>query len=265
VRAKIVVATLALIAGPAMAADLPVKAPLVAAPQAYNWTGFYIGANVGYGWGGSTGGGYSSFVDSGIGGIANFMASGGNVLPSLRPSGVIGGAQIGYNWQASPGLVFGVVADFQGAGLKKSGANTVSIGSFQDITESKSVKTDWFGTVRAKAGFAQNNVLYYGTGGLAYGHVRLDTSFDDPSFGPGAVRFAGSSSATNVGWALGGGVEWAIAPTWTVGGEYLYMDLGKLTVTDIYASGNTDPRNTTFTSESRFRDHIARLVINHRF
>jgi outer membrane immunogenic protein len=229
----------------------------------YNWAGLYVGVNGGYGWGRNTGGGYSSFQDNGIGGLANFFGGGGNVLPNLSSDGFLGGAQVGYNWHASPMVVYGVVADVQAADISDSGANNVSIGNFANITQSKSVRTDWFGTVRGKLGFAANNFLIYGTGGLAYGRVEARTSFDNPSFGGGALVFAGSKSRVNAGWALGGGFEWGISPNWTVGAEYLHINLGDLTVTERRVSG---PANaSTFTSKSEFRHDILRLTVNYRF
>jgi outer membrane immunogenic protein len=251
-------------AGAASAADMALKARPAPVPVAvYNWTGFYIGGNVGYGWGENTGAGYSSAVDVGIGGLLPFLAGGGNVLPGLAPSGVIGGAQIGYNWQVAPAWVLGVVADIQASDIKASGTNTVSIGAFANIGESKSVKTEWFGTLRGKVGVAANNVLFYGTGGLAYGEIKASTSFNDPSFGGGPLVFAGSSSAIRAGWTAGAGIEWGFAPNWTAGFEYLYMDFGNLTVTETRLSG---PLNaSTFTSVSNFRDHIARVLVNYKF
>lgn len=248
----------------AFAADMAVKArPAPPVAAVYNWTGFYIGGNVGYGWGENTGAGYSSAVDAGIGGLLPFLAAGGNVLPGLEPRGVIGGGQIGYNWQVAPAWVLGVVADIQASDIKASGTRVVSIGGFADIAQSKSVRTEWFGTVRGKAGLAVNNVLLYGTGGLAYGEIKASTSFNDPSFGGGPIVFAGSASAIRAGWTVGAGLEWGFAPNWTAGFEYLYMDLGSLTVTETRVSG---PANaSTFTSVSDFRDHIARVLVNYKF
>lgn len=99
----------------ALAADLlvrssppPISGPLVPPPT---WNGFYVGGNIGFGWGASTGAGFTSFTDPDLGGVGNFLASGGNVLPSVRPSGVLGGGQIGYDWQMTPNIVAGVVTD----------------------------------------------------------------------------------------------------------------------------------------------------------
>lgn len=233
-------------------------------PASFNWTGFYAGVNAGYGWGGNTGGGYSSFTDVGIGGLAGFMNNGGNVLPDLSPRGFLGGVQAGYNFQLAPSVVAGIVADIQVADLDDSGSVTVTRGAFRDIKESKTVSTDWFGTLRAKLGLTlSNNVLLYGTGGLAYGRVKLNTSFDDPSFGGGALVFAGSESKTNKGWAYGGGLDFAVTSNWIVGLEYLHIDLGELTVVERRISG---PANaSTFTSTSKFSDDIVRLTVNTKF
>ena len=128
----------ALLATPAMAADLPTKAPAFAAApfNGYNWNGFYVGANVGYQWGKVTNWGGGS------------------------PSGVAGGGQVGYNWQFNQ-IVFGGEADIQGS-------------SANDTFAAWKFSNPWFGTVRGRAGYSMNNILAYVTGGLAYGGGRVD-------------------------------------------------------------------------------------------
>ena len=130
----------AIITTPASAADLYGRAPgpaYAAAPfSGYNWNGAYVGANLGYQWGK----------------VVNW----GNAAPS----GVMGGGQVGYNWQ-SGWFVFGVEADIQA-----SGAN--------DTFAAYKFSNPWFGTLRGRAGYAMNNVLFYGTGGLAYGGARVE-------------------------------------------------------------------------------------------
>jgi outer membrane immunogenic protein len=255
----------------ASAADLytppPAPAPVYtkAPPPLYSWTGFYIGGNVGYGWGANTGAGYTSFTDPSIHGVAGFFAAGGNVLPGVSPRGVIGGGQIGYDWQVSPTWLLGLVADIQGSGMKASGTGAASIGAFTGITESNSAQVDWFGTVRARAGFVASNLLVYGTGGLAYGEVKANTVFNDPSNGLGAVSFAGSTSSTRLGWSAGAGVEYRLTPNWSIGAEYLYVDLGTISVTETQATRLAIPSADTFTSTAKFGDNIARLLINYRF
>ena len=95
------IAAAAFCGAPALAADMAVKAPPpppVAAP--YNWGGFYIGGNAGYGWG-SNSDPSSSFVDNNGIGMAAYFA-GGNPVPNVSPKGALGGVQIGYNWLATP-------------------------------------------------------------------------------------------------------------------------------------------------------------------
>ena len=121
----------------AQAADIPYgsRAPYtVNQPlNAYSWAGPYLGGNIGYAWGS---------VDNN----------------PTRPSGFAGGVQGGYNWQNGP-LVFGLEADIQA-----SGAN--------DTFAPWKFSNPWFGTVRGRVGYAVNNVLFYGTGGLAFGELR---------------------------------------------------------------------------------------------
>lgn len=260
----------ALSAAPAaLAADMPEPAPVYAKAPAvaavYDWTGFYVGGNIGYGWGANTGKGYTSFTDLDIGGVADFFAAGGNVLPGVSPTGVIGGGQIGYDWQVSPVWIVGLVADIQGSNMRASATGAASIGGFTGITESNSAKVDWFGTVRGRVGFVASNLLIYGTGGLAYGQVRANTALNDPSAGGGPISFAGSTTSTRTGWSAGAGVEYALTHNWRVGAEYLHVDLGTLSVTETHATGFAAPIADTFTSRSKFSEDIARLLLNYRF
>jgi outer membrane immunogenic protein len=128
----------ALLATPAAAADMYTKAPAFAAApfSAYNWSGVYVGVNLGYQWGKVTNWG------------------------TTNPNGIMGGGQVGYNSQ-SGNFVFGLEADLQG-----SDAN--------DTFAAWKFSNPWFGTVRGRAGYAMNNVLIYGTGGFAYGGGRVD-------------------------------------------------------------------------------------------
>ncbi len=161
----------------AHAADLPYRSAqpyTVNAPlNAYSWAGPYLGANLGYAWGD---------VDN----------------SPTKPSGVLGGVQAGYNWQSGQ-FVFGVEGDIQATGAE----DTVSPSKFSN---------PWFGTMRGRAGFALNNLLLYGTGGLAFGQLRGET-------------FGLSESHTTAGWTLGVGAEVGFAPNWTAKAEYLYVDL----------------------------------------
>ncbi len=163
-------------AGTAAAADLPRgTAPYYPPPASvYNWTGPYAGLNLGYEWGKVT----NSSVD---------------------PSGVAGGGQIGYNWQSGQ-FVFGAETDIQASAA-------------DDTFAPYKFSNPWFGTLRGRAGFAINNILLYGTVGLAYGDLKAES--------PGL-----DESKTLVGWTGGLGMEVGFAPNWSAKVEYLYMDLG---------------------------------------
>ena len=214
----------------ARAADMAMKAPPPPQPASYNWAGWYAGGNIGYGWGVPSDPGVS-FVDPGPTiGFGAYFAGGGNVTPNLKPSGVIGGGQIGYNWMLTPNWVGGLVADFQGSAMKSSASNTVTVGP-TTTNQANSENIDWFGTVRAKLGVAQNNWLLYATGGLAYGRISTSGNFVIP---PGtAVNFNGSNATTNAGWTAGVGLNYGLTSNWILGVEYLYVDLGHVSHTEL--------------------------------
>lgn len=130
----------------------------------------------------------------------------------LNPDGGFGGGQIGVNYQFAPNWVWGVEADVSGGNLHDS---SVPLGSF---------KTDVFGTARARLGYTVDRTMFYGTGGLAWANSK--------------ATFAGASdSQTNLGWALGAGIEYAFAPNWSTKLEYIHADYGS----DTYAGvGNID-------------------------
>jgi outer membrane immunogenic protein len=275
-------------AGFAAAADMrmPVKAP-PSAVAVYNWTGFYIGANAGYGWGDAN-------TDGALTGTQNvsvFRTAGPDLMSSVTTivgplgynvgrmdvDGFIGGGQVGYNWQVDRSWVLGIEADFQGSAQKGSATGcsiaTCAVGSAFLTVEQK---LEWFGTLRGRVGWlVTDRVMLYGTGGLAYGHLK--TNFAAGINGIGAAAAAGSSS-TQVGWTAGAGVEGAIDRNWTVKLEYLYVDLGNFGNGSSSATFVTNQLNTpllgqntvtttTFTNTlaTKFTDHILRAGINYRF
>src|SRR5262249_32061682 len=187
-RVGLAVALAALAVSPAIAADLPTR-PGPALPV-YLWTGFYAGVNFGGDW----------------------RASGANA------SGVIGGGQLGYNWQFGR-LVLGGETDIQGTTLRGSTVLLSAIGNA--ITSTTSL--DYLGTLRGRVGFAHDRWLVYGTGGLAYTTINHD--------GMGLVGVGGTYSGSNekAGFAAGGGVEWAFADRWSAKAEYLYAQFPRFT------------------------------------
>jgi outer membrane immunogenic protein len=223
---RIVLATalVALGSASALAADLGArtytKAPAMAA--ANNWSGLYIGGNVGYGWGNNSTD--FAFLPSPV----EFEGDNNTTL-GARSSGVIGGAQLGYNWQIGS-LVTGLEADIQGSGIKGSARATPTVvgTAIPDPISvlSSEPKLSWFGTVRGRLGVTVTpDLLLYGTGGLAYGRVDASANWfsSDGSF---QAQAPASVSKTKVGWTAGAGAEWMFARNWSAKLEYLYIDLG---------------------------------------
>jgi len=162
----------------------------------------------------------------------------------MTPSGVVGGGQIGYNYQITPMFVAGIEADIQaadmGSTVKYATAN-LSGNGYTAINNAKNV--DWFGTARARIGVVvpgYSNFLVYGTGGFAYGYVNNTVGVGTTltTINPVAgVSGSSTSGNTQVGWTAGGGIEWSpqTFPAWSAKIEYLYTDLGS-TNQAIYAT-----------------------------
>jgi outer membrane immunogenic protein len=282
VMKTILLAFAALIAGPAIAADMPVKAPVAV----YSWTGFYVGANGGYGWRDRS----VSFSPNDPVAADSFGGLTGTALPntSFKTSGGLGGIQLGYNWQLNRVWVGGLEADLDVSDIKGSGTSSNIINGFLlgalPGTATATDKIQWFGTARARLGFlVANELLLYGTGGFAYGRVALDANYViSNSFGTGNVVsgfsyfcvagtpcFAGASARVQTGWTAGAGAEWAVGNSnLTFKLEYLYVKLGAaqsfpMTATATLAGLPTPSSLTVHFSDSDF--HIARVGLNYRF
>jgi outer membrane immunogenic protein len=222
--------TVLAIASQASAADLaartaPVytKAPEYASPVS-NWSGWYIGGNVGGAWGGKTGN-VTDFNDA----LVNAISAG--AIPSALGAshdGGFGGGQFGYNWVMSNWLV-GFEADIQGVDIGKTNTIIPFAPGFDPNVTTARDHIDWFGTARGRLGVTTGSVLLYGTAGLAFGGVKSSvTSVFQPAVDGNDT---GSSSSTRFGWAAGAGFEWMFVPNWSLKGEYLHVDLGSSTVT----------------------------------
>jgi outer membrane immunogenic protein len=261
-------AVASLIAGPAFAADMPAWGPAYTKAPSYvpvwSWTGLYIGGNAGYAQGGNTNP-HLGFADpTGIG-LDAYFASGGNVFPNLRPRGLIGGGQIGYDWQTS-NWVYGFVADFQSADIKASGSATVTPPGFiTTSTQSISEHLEFLGTARGRLGFAYNNWMFYGTGGLAYGEVRGTLAFNAPGTIPVPLLITGSTSGMHEGWAGGAGINYGLTPNWIIGAEYLHYDLGRADVIAVTAGPGARIPGANISSSQRVEGDMVRGVINYKF
>jgi outer membrane immunogenic protein len=246
----------------AAAADLPVRVPAAvpaAAPVVVNWTGFYVGANVGYTWGQADARytGNPAFVG---GPVAVGLAPAGFALDT---SGVIGGGQLGYNFQFGQ-WVLGAEADFQAIGQRNNGVTFFGAVGPAGLTSSASASVDWLATVRGRAGFAFDNFLLYGTGGVAFGDVNASGAIVGSGL-LGGTAWGGSYSETRVGWTAGAGVEYAFSPNISFKLEYLYYDLGAVDVSVAPANGFTAATGIAAFQRHEFDGHIVRAGVNFRF
>jgi outer membrane immunogenic protein len=294
-------AALAALMGSATAADLarPVyRRPVAVAAPIYTWTGFYVGGNVGGSWGNAR----TDIAGSGTGFTFPAIAVPVAFADSntARLNGVIGGGQIGYKIQFSPKWVLGFETDIQGSGERGSnrfvdpfstlicGAGHIPPPTCDRLvpangaaTTAYDAKIEWFGTARVSLGFLlTDQVLLYGTGGLAYGQVELSGTSNVTGsvvlpggvvpITPGATVF--DASKTKVGFAVGGGIEgkcsYWLPAGWTWKLEYLYVDLGSLdTVSPFPAAvlSATTPLTGAMTTHTRFTDNIMRVGLNYKF
>jgi outer membrane immunogenic protein len=269
-RISLVVLTAAALVGalPGRSASAADLSPVYKAPQvvpAVGWTGFFIGGNIGEGWGRAADPGFA-FVDSPAVPFSTIAGLGGLQYPNLSPRGTVAGGQLGYNWQSGT-WVLGAVADMQASEMKASGSNIVTLLGTATV-QSISAQENWLATVRGRLGFAANNWLVYGTGGLAVGEVNstLGFSIPTPALG-GTFAMAGSQTTTKVGWAAGAGVEYALTRNWSLGAEYLHFDLGRDTVTATPVV-NTTPLasgGASLSATQRFSGDIGRALVNYRF
>ncbi len=248
-------------ATPTLAADLARKAPVFVPPPVFSWTGFYAGVNVGYG-----------FDDrSNVTTTGQLAVNVNNVNGGARPAnarlnsdGVIGGGQIGYNWQVSPNWLFGIEADFQGTDIRdRRNVVTIPLNGIGTLNNVFQTQLDYFGTVRGRFGYTFDRTLIYATGGFAYGRVQNSANF----FGPaGNNQFTGTTSKTETGYTVGGGIEHYFTQNWSVKGEYLYYDLGSTTtnvavIVQPVGQGGGSGYNSRFNNDG----HIVRMGLNYKF
>jgi outer membrane immunogenic protein len=178
-------------------------------PPVWSWTGFYVGADLGYGW---------ANVDH------SFAINGLNV--STKPSGFIGGIYAGYNWQFGR-IVAGLETDMAWANISDTIDVFGKIGVVPFAIEAED-KLHWLGTTRARLGVLPlETIMVYASAGLAYGGIEENII---SSIGSSSVQssFAQSFSAsdTRFGWAIGAGAEWALSSNFLVRAEWLHYDLG---------------------------------------
>jgi outer membrane immunogenic protein len=229
--------------GLARAADMPPlirKAP-AAAPRADGWSGLYVGGNLGYGFARST----NEIINSSGLQRENF---------DLGVTGIVGGGQIGYDWQVSPNWVAGLEADFQSSKQSASACTDICNSQF-GLFATTEQKITRFGTVRARLGWTNGRSLLYLTGGWAYGQAKtwLNEKLDTAPYSN--ITFTHNKS----GWTVGTGIETWLSDHWTAKAEYLYVNLGDTFDSFVYLNAPL----VILTATSRVQDHVVRFGLNY--
>ena len=225
----------------ASAADLPSRSAPAPAPLAipYSWSGFYVGVNAGYG-----------LSDHAHRPTCTAACA---PTPSLNTDrdGFVGGGQLGYNQQIGRYLA-GIEADIQYTDVGR----TVVGSAPGALANSATQRLDYLGTLRARVGLVMDRVLVFATGGLAYGDVREAQTIVFPG-----ATYSVASTATEFGYAAGGGVEYGFTPNLTGKAEALYYDLGRRRL-----AGPAAPP-TGLTRGARFDTAgvVARAGLNYKF
>lgn len=251
IRAAFVVAV-SLAPAATYAADLK---PVYKAPPpvvtTYNWTGWYIGGNVGYAWADAdVGWHYISGFDAAAAIAGRETVSN----QTFKLDGFTGGGQAGFNWQVGA-WVFGIEAD---ANYFSESASTTAlpIPGFPGNHLSQSVSLKNLFTARGRIGYAWDRTLIYATGGWA--GTDIDT-FDASQYPASSQSVSGSDFLS--GWTVGGGIEWAFGNGWSVKAEYLYADFGNFQTT---SCNNVFP-NLCYTHDHDVTMQVVRAGLNYKF
>lgn len=283
---KLLLSTVALasLTAGAVAADLPSRrlapAPAYAPVPVFTWTGFYLGANAGYGFSDNSNFGFGGPLTAGAT-VVTPSTGGIFGVGSNNRDGFVGGGQIGYNYQVGQ-VVFGVEADIQytdfgGRGNGNAFGTAVVGGNVAGVVPGApgnvaffngGTRSDYFGTVRGRLGYAFDRTLIYATGGYAYRDVDNAAPFIAAPFfttGAGIGVFA-NPKANSDGYAVGGGVEYAFTPNLTGKVEGLYVDFGKTSATGGVVGVTNRGVAIVSTGSGRHDDFaVVRAGINYKF
>jgi outer membrane immunogenic protein len=235
----------------AVAADLPAVAPVPppvyvpSPPLIYNWTGFYIGGNLGVGWNGG-----------------NFSDSVGNSFTPNTSAQFLGGGQVGLNYQFNNGVLVGVEADFD---WLANNTNSNTIGLVNNLntpaptgsTASATVNNRWLTTLTGRFGWAWDRVLLYGKGGGAW------VGSTNPTLAINGAPVAISTNNSNWGWTAGLGAEWAFWGNWSARIEYDFVGLNNQSFV-LPASVGGLPAGDQFASNNR-NIQMVNVGVNYKF
>ncbi len=211
-----------------------------------DWTGPYIGINAGY---------ISSYSDYTFNG--DVAGQPFNDFGSATSGGAIGGIQAGYNWSVAPNFLLGIEADINFSDVKNTASLSRDrpINGFSTLSVDSTVKN--LGTIRGRVGYTVDDILFFASGGYAYGSVDLNVNAGSST---GQTSLIGSGNQIVSGWAAGAGVEYRVSKALALRAEYLYMDFGK---TSLYSKNGTPTRPLTVQLSDQQHVNIFRIGLNY--
>ena len=225
--------------------------PALAAPEAapiFNWTGFYIGGHLGGGWS----------DDSAKAALTGAGAFDPAVIAN-NASGIVGGGQIGYNWQFTSNWLLGIEGDLSGTNIHAFGTAPFASGGIPyppELHHEATRDINWLASIRGRLGYTSNHWLVYVTGGGAWGSINYRTNITL------VVPLTPQSfDTTSSGGVIGGGVEYAVTSNWTARVEYLHYDFGDTTVANVPAAAPNAALITTFNNKI----DVVRAGVNYKF
>lgn len=226
VGAALIITALAGFATSATAARMP--------DQPHDWSGLYAGVTAGYAWGNSEHCDTSAFCTH-----------------SFDVNGITGGGTVGYNWQPDASFVAGLETDLSGANARGSTKSVLGVFGC-GLPDNCHTDLNWFGTLRGRLGYAGwNNWLPFVTGGLAYGELTAGLG--------GTPPFGTQTDGVELGWTVGGGVEYALLENWSAKFEYQHLEFSDLFYDTAHLCGS---RSCTALSNSF---NLVRMGVNYRF
>lgn len=251
---------LVMLGGSAFAADLParmpLKAPIAVAP--FSWTGCHLGGHIGGAWS------HVSISDpNSAGAFLTTITTSPDQAIGIDASSVIGGAQVGCDYQFATNWVIGAAGDYSFANLDGDAADPFFTGKFG--TPTLDARSTYLATATARLGYAWDRYLVYAKGGAAWTHNNYSISNLANFNNFGCTFFACSATASDsrLGWTVGGGFEWAFANSWSAFAEFDYYDFGTRTVlfNGAYQLGNVGSQ----TLDIKQHVEAVKVGLNYRF
>jgi outer membrane immunogenic protein len=238
-----------------LAADLPLKTSQ-AFPETFDWSGIYLGGNIGWGW---------ATNDNDDPAIVQFLLVPATIQ-TVNSNGFLGGVQVGTNYQFGK-LVVGAEGDWDWSHIN---GNNTTTGIYRllappGFTRIGSDNTDWTATATTRIGIAHDHWLLYGKAGAAWAHTSYTDNWPGTPFGLTGPFFTGTGGSTRTGWTVGSGLEYAFMGNWSAKLEYNYMNFGNTTTTIAGASPFLGPTGSTFGMQNNQQISEVKFGINYKF